>query len=128
LTASLRERIALSVMYLIAQRFQDGERRWTIERLAEQFDVPSASVGSVVRALEAQGILLAADDETWVPARNPEAIELFEVIDAVRNDSTGLKLGHIRSTSPAEAIAREVETALRASVKGKTVRDLIDEK
>jgi membrane protein len=128
LTSSLRERIALSVMYLIAQRFQEGERRWTIEHLSEQFDVPSASVGSVVRALEAKGILLAADDDTWVPARNPDAIELFEVLDAVRNDATSLKLGHIRSTAPAEAIAREVETALRASVKGKTVRDLVTDK
>ena len=66
-----------------------------------------------------------AEDETWVPGRDPSVIELVDVLDAVRNDVAGPRLVRIRDIAPAVAAARTAEQALKESLKGKTVRDLV---
>ncbi len=128
LNSSLRERVALSIMYLIVCNFRDAQRRWTINDLAEHLELPGAAIGPIVSALEAKKLLLLAEDDTWVPARDPELIELTDVIDAIRHDTAGPRLGRIRDIAPAVTAARAAETAAKESLRGKTVRDLIEGK
>ena len=52
LNASLRERVALSIMYLIVSDYRTAQHRWTINRLAEHLDLPGAALGPIVTALE----------------------------------------------------------------------------
>lgn len=127
LNASIRERVALSIMYLIVSDFQDAKRRWTINALADHLDLPGAALGPIVTALERKGLLLLAEDDTWVPARDPATIELTDVLDAVRQDTAGPRLGKIRDIAPAVAAARSAEHALKDALKGKTVKDLLEE-
>jgi membrane protein len=126
LNASLRERVALSIMYLIVCDYRTAERRWTINSLAEHLDLPGAALGPIVTALERAGLLLLAEDDTWVPARDPNMIELAHVYDAVRNDTAGPRLGKIRDIAPAVQAARDAEEALKESLKGKTLQDLVE--
>jgi membrane protein len=125
LNSALRERVALSIMYLIVCDFQHSQHRWTINKLAEHLDIPGAAVGPVVTALERRKLLLLADDDSWVPGRDPQMIELAEVLDAVRNDIAGPRLGRVRDIAPAVEAARIAEHALRDALKGKTVNDLL---
>ncbi len=127
LNASLRERVALSIMYLIVCDYQGSQRRWTINALADHLDLPGAALGPIVTALESKGLLLLADDDTWVPARDPAKIELTDVLDAVRQDTAGPRLGKIRDIAPAVAAARSAEGALKGALQGKTVKDLLEE-
>jgi membrane protein len=126
LNSALRERVALSIMYLIVCDFHRSQHRWTINMLAEHLDVPGAAVGPVVTALERKSLLLLAEDDTWVPGRDPQMIELADVLDAVRNDVVGPRLGRIRDVAPAVEAARIAERALRDALKGKTVNDLLE--
>jgi membrane protein len=128
LNSSLRERVALSIMYLIVCNYRDAQRRWTVNDLADHLDLPGAALGPIVSALEANKLLLLADDDTWVPARDPDLIQLTDVLDAVRHDSAGPRLGRIRDIAPAVSAARIAESAFRESLKGKTVKDLVEEK
>jgi membrane protein len=128
LNASLRERVALSIMYLIVVDYRSSQRRWTVNALAEHLHLPGAALGPIVTALERKGLLLVADDDTWVPARDPDVIELIDILNAVRHEDVGPRLARIRDIEPAVAVARRAEAALSASLKGKTVRDLVDEK
>lgn len=128
LNASLRERVALSIMYLIVCNYHESQRRWSLNGLAEHLDLPSAAVGPIVSALERRGLLLLAEDETWVPGRDPSVIELVDVLDAVRNDVAGPRLARIRDIAPAVTAARIAEQALKDSLKGKTVKELAEEK
>jgi membrane protein len=128
LNSSLRERVALSVMYLIVCNYRDAQRRWTVNDLADHLDLPGAAVGPIVSALEQRKLLLLADDDTWVPARDPHLIELTEVLDAIRNDTAGPRLGKIRDIAPAVTAARAAEAALKETLSGKTVMDLVEEK
>jgi membrane protein len=127
LNASLRERVALSIMYLIVSDYRSADHRWNTNKLADHLDLPGAALSPIVNALERTKLLLLADDETWVPARDPQTIELIEVLEAVRYDSAGPRLGRIRDVAPAVAAARTAEDAMRKSLKGRTVSDLVKE-
>jgi membrane protein len=125
LNSSLRERVALSIMYLIVNDFSHSQHRWTTNGLAEHLGLPGAALGPIVTALERGKLVLLAEGDTWVPARDPHLIELAEVLEAVRHDSAGPRLGRIRDVAPAVEAARRAEEALTDSLKGKTVQDLI---
>jgi membrane protein len=127
LNASLRERVALSIMYLIVNDYRSADHRWNTNKLAEHLDLPGAGLNPIVDALERAKLVLLAEDETWVPARDPQTIELIEVLEAVRYDSAGPRLGRIRDVAPAVAAARTAEDAMRKSLKGRTVSDLVKE-
>lgn len=128
LNSSLRERVALSIMYLIVGDFRDAQRRWSTNDLADHLDLPGAALGTIVNALESNKLLLLADDDTWVPARDPGLIYLTDVLDAVRHDTAGPRLGKIRDIAPAVMAVRTAESAFKESLKGKTIKDLIEEK
>lgn len=129
LNSSLRERVALSIMYLIVQDYRSGsKRRWSINRLAEHLDLPGAALGPIVTALERANLLLLAEDETWVPARAADTIGLADVLHAVRHDTAGPRLGRIRDIGPAMSAASVAEKALTDSLEGRTVEDLIEDK
>ena len=126
LNPSLRERVALSIMYLIVNDYRTAQHRWTTNRIAEHLDLPGAALTPIVDALERRRLLLAAEDDTWVPARDPHTIELADVLDAVRHDTTGPRLSRIRDVAPAVEAARIAEQALHDSLKGKTVAELVE--
>jgi membrane protein len=128
LNAGLRERVALSIMYLIVSDFGSARPRWSTNRLAEHLELPGAALGPIMTALEQRQLLIIADDDTWLPARDPAVIELADVFDAIRNDMAGPRLGRIRDIAPAVNAARQAEQSLKDSLKGKTLRDLVDEK
>ncbi len=128
LSVSVRERVALSIMYLIVQDYGSGKQRWTTNQLAEHLELPGAALAPIVNALEQKQLLVVTEDDTWLPARDPGSISLCDVIDAIRQESTGSRLSRIRDIEPAVAAARHAESALRESLKDRTVRDLVEEK
>ena len=96
--------------------------------IAEHLDLPGAALGPIVTALERRKLLLLAEDDTWVPARDPHAIELIDVLDAVRHDTAGPRLSRIRDIAPAVEAARIAEQALQNALKGKTLAELVEQK
>lgn len=127
LNSSLRERVALSIMYLIVNDYRNAQHRWTINGIAEHLDLPGAALGPIIDALERRKLLLVAEDDTWVPGRDPHTIGLNDVLDAVRHDTAGPRLGRLRDIAPAVQAARIAEQALQDSLKGKTVAELVEE-
>ena len=113
-TGRLRERLALSVMYLVARAFAAGERHWTTARLSARLAVPSIALGPVVDALEAAGLLESTEHEAKVPGRDPAAIMLDAVLTAVRDGDNGraLTLRDANLVAAAATLADEVESAL----------------
>jgi len=128
LNASLRERVALSLMYLIVQDYGSTKPRWTTNSLAQHLELPGAALGPIVTALEQRGLLVIAEDDSWLPARDPASITLDQVIDAIRHESSGPRLARIRDVAPAVEAARSAEHALKESLSSRTLRDLVDDK
>ena len=123
--SSLRERVALSIMYLVVNDYRDAQHRWTTNTLADHLELPGAALSPIVTALERKRLLVLAEDDTWLPGREPDSIELADVLEAVRHDTAGPRLGRIRDIAPAVEAARNAEHALQESFRGRTVKDLV---
>jgi membrane protein len=125
MTGALRERLALSVMFLLGERFIDGGARWTVNALAERLGIPATVVGDTVSSLEDHGLVLSAEDDTVAPARDLEAISLDAIMDAIRHERPDPRRPKPRAVASADAAANRADEALRASVRGQSLRDLI---
>jgi membrane protein len=126
-TARLSERLALSVMYLVARSFTSGERRWTVETLSETLAVPSIALGPVVDALEAAGLVESTEHEALIPGRDPSGIMLDSVLTAVREGKSGraVALRHAQLVGPAEALCDRMDAAIREQLGRISLREFI---
>src|SRR5258708_26295063 len=69
-----REHVGLSIMYLIGRHFAAGKRYWNAGRLAAELDIPGIALAPVLARLERAGLIVATEDELFVPGRDPEGI------------------------------------------------------
>jgi len=125
LTSALRERIGLAVMYLVGERFVAGGPRWTISGLAERLDVPGTALDEIVSVLQAHGLVLDVEDDTVAPARDLGAITLDAILDAVRHETPDPRRPAPRPVQQADAAARIADEAVRESLRGRSLRDLV---
>lgn len=125
MTGALRERIAMSAMFLVGERFLDGGPRWGMSELADRLDVPATVLGEVISALEAHGLVLTAEDDTVAPARDLGTVTLAAIFDAIRHDVPNPRRPEPRAVPAADAASQLADEALRAAASGKTLRDLI---
>lgn len=124
-TMPLRERLALSVMYLVTRAFESGEQHHRVATLAEALAVPSIALGPIVDALEAAGLLEATDSEALLPARDPDRIMLDEVLTAVREGNLGraMMLRQAAIVGPADEACGRVDAAIRSELGRRSLRD-----
>jgi membrane protein len=125
MTGALRERIAMSAMFLVGERFLDGGPRWGMSELADRLDVPATVLGEVISALEAHCLVLTAEDDTVAPARDLGTVTLAAIFDAIRHDVPNPRRPEPRAVPAADAASQLADEALRAAASGKTLRDLI---
>lgn len=124
LAYSDQEQAALSVMYLIGRDYRAGGPHWTSNRLAAELDVPAAALAPVLGCLEDSSLLVATEKELLLPGRDPAAIELATVIQAVRSQQKyPVTIG--RPVGPAVRMTAEVEAAMRGRLGTRTLQDLI---
>lgn len=125
LSGSLFEHMGLSVMQLIGRDFAAGKRYWTGNRLAAALEVPSAALSPVLASLEAAGIIVATEQECWLPARSMESIALADILCAVRSSRPGRIAVSATATPAANAIMLEIEDSMRERLRSRTLADLV---
>jgi membrane protein len=125
LTGSDREQVGLSIMYLIGRDYAAGKRYWNAGRLAAELDIPGIALAPVLAHLERAGLIVATEDELFVPGRDPEGILLADIVDAVRTLQIGRLTIEVRRVTKAAQVMREVEAAVRERLGTRTLKDLI---
>ncbi len=126
LTSCLRERLALSVMLLVARRFVSGHAPWRLRALSEQLEIPGSALADVIDSLEKGGLVTLTEEEDVLPARDLEGIALTDVLNAVRDErqyETWL-LWRARTEPAADAVAQSVVAAIGERIGVTTLREL----
>lgn len=131
LSNRLKERLALALMYLIGRSHCRGDAKWSAESLSGRVSMPTEAVESVLDALVARELLVRTDDEpaAYVPARALDAIAIGALLEAVRsaNEDPYLNLPELVAEGPVDALVRELDGAFEQALRGRSLRDLIDQ-
>lgn len=114
-----RERLALSVMKIIAENFRDGDEKPTIASLSERFGVPDSAISWVVGVMNRNGLLARIEGGArhLVPARSLETITVRNIYDAVRRSDEGD--GKALSVEVPDADVRTLLEGIDSSVRDK---------
>jgi membrane protein len=125
LTGSDREQVGLSIMYLIGRDYGAGKRYWNAGRLAAELDIPGIALAPVLARLERAGLIVATEEELFVPGRDPEGILLADIVDAVRTLQIGRLTIEIHGVTAAAQVMREVEAAVQERLGIRTLKEFI---
>lgn len=127
LSNSMRERLALNVMYLVGQAFRNPSRNLTFDRMSEQLKMPAIALTPVVNELEDAGLLLTTEKETLMPGRDISRMRLAEILHVVRrHGDTGSYRGP-RWLPGVDKLGKQVDEAVDAVVGDRTLAELVDE-
>jgi membrane protein len=120
------ERLALGIMYLVAERYRAGGGRITIAQLAATLGYPGIAVARMCRTLEASGFLAAAADDSLLPARDPAQIPVLAILMVARGHSSGL-IRTSSATPPAVLdLCTELDSAWQQRCATITLSELVD--
>lgn len=128
LSNRVRERLALSAMQLVSQRFLAGEAGPSHADFTRSLGVPSHVLIVVLQALEENDLLVQTTQEPplFLPARDPSLINVTQVLDTIR--SAGESGFFLPSALPAadsiNDLVQQMQKAVDASVGHITMRDL----
>ncbi|MDT8281769.1 MAG: YihY/virulence factor BrkB family protein [Gammaproteobacteria bacterium] len=129
LSCRLREKLALTVMQLIASSFDKGESPWTLNRLAKKSGIAEPALLMVLSALIKGKLLLPSgtDDESYLPAQSLDKISLHMILDAVRQaeESPNLRPDDVITVQKVNDTVSALEDTISDSTKNITLKDLI---
>lgn len=126
LSNSMRERLALNIMYLVGRSFREGQAQVTIHTLANSLRVPSITLMPLANALEAEGLLMTTEQEFLVPGREMSRIRLADILIPVRERG---ETGWHRSPTWSPAIGGlgdTIDSAVGETLGEQTLADLLD--
>jgi membrane protein len=122
------ERLALGIMYLVAERYQAGGTRHTIAELADRLGYPGIAVARMCATLEASGFLASMADESLLPGRDIAQIPVVAILMVARSHSSGL----IRSSTATPPVVvhfcGELEHAWQQRCAAMMLSELLDQK
>jgi len=127
LSNELRERIVLNVMYLIGMAFRNGSMRCTIESIAQDTKIPGLTLGPMIVALEAAGLISSSEGEGLLPGREMSRITLAEILAAVRSGGDTGSLAPPTWSEPVNAIVERLRTTIDDLTAGITLTELLDQ-
>ena len=125
----MRERIALSIMCLVAGKFLDGEPMPTATEFKRSLGVPVHVLQTVLDALERQEFIVQNADEppSYLPARDPSLVTVTQVLNTmhIAGEDHLLSPETLPILQPVEKVLERVQQAVESSVGDISLRDLV---
>ena len=121
-----RERLCLSVMFLIASDYARPSHGWTPESLAAVLQVPRDALEPVMAALGEAGLIVRTDEQRLIPGRDPHRTTLTEILETVRGRSRRRVAPGADGNGSIDAIVDRIDAAIEAELGGRTLGQLVD--
>jgi len=129
LSCRLREKLALTIMQLIATRFHNNEPPWTIKTLAKKTKISEQALMIIMPALSSNNLITTAgkDNQHFLPSQSLENISIDMILSAARSaeETPHLHPDDVNTTQQVNDTIQCVEDTITDSVKNKTLKDLI---
>jgi membrane protein len=125
LTGNDREQAGLSIMYLIGRDHGQGTGVWDAGRLAAALDVPGTALSPVLARLERGGLIATGEKDRFTLGRDPEAILLADILDAVRTLQVGRWPIEVHQVAAAARVMSEAQAATLERLGAQSLKDLI---
>ena len=126
LSNSMRERLALNVMYLVGKAFRDPDATTSIREISQQLSMPSIALAPVTNALESAALLITTENEELLPGREMARIPLNDILAVVRTQGETGSFRDPAWTAEIDALGAEMDSALARVSAEKTLSDLLD--
>lgn len=130
LSNRLKQRLALSVMYSVAERHHHNAVAWTAPELAEHLHVSEVVLEGVIASLIGQNYLVETQGDVHgiVPARDIATIDIASLLAAVdqADEDPNLAVAAQRVPMPVEALLQQLAAQRVNATAGLTLRDLVD--
>ena len=126
LSNSMREHLALNIMFMVGRAFRDGESSETIQSLARQMKIPSVTLMPVIAGLEEEHLLTLTELEDLVPAREMSRIKLSDILAVVRIRGETGSYRDPKWETTIHGLGVELEKAISSTIGDQTLADLLD--
>jgi len=127
LSNSMRERVALDMMFQVGRAFRVADRSVTTGDVSRRLRIPSIAIAPIASALESSGLLVTTEKEELLPGREMARIKLQEILDVVRvkGETGSHRDPHWSDTI--DALGMSLDAAVATTVGERTLSDLLDE-
>jgi membrane protein len=127
LSNSMRERLALNVMYMVGKAFRDPDATTSIRDISQLLRIPSIALSPVTNALESAALLITTENEELLPGREMARIPLNDILAVVRTQGETGSYRDPAWTAEINALGDELDGAVARVSAEKTLSDLLDE-
>jgi membrane protein len=121
------EQLALKLMYFVGRSHVAGGRRWSVNRLATELELPGIAVAQMAATLERAGLLIVTDRDELAPARDLGHIGVCEILEIARNERSGHAAARTFPIPPVDRLLAGLDEARRHRCAELTLRDLVEE-
>lgn len=127
LSNSMRERLALNIMLLVAQAHRHAEQRLTVHALSDALRIPSLTLAPIIAGLEDNGLLVPGEMEFLLPGREMARTRLSDILNVVREQGETGSYRDPRWAQAIDGLGRELDDAVLATIGDMTLSDLLDQ-
>ncbi|MBE9560408.1 MAG: YihY/virulence factor BrkB family protein [Proteobacteria bacterium] len=129
LSCRLREKLALTVMQLIADSFHHNKTAWTAKTLAKETSLSEQAITLILSSLIANNLLTTTgeNNKQFLPSQSLENIKLGMILNAARSaeETSQLRPEDVVSVKKVDDTLEAIENAISASCKNTSLKDLI---
>ena len=127
LSNSMRERVALNIMFFAGQAFRDPERSVTTQEIGQHLRIPIIALAPIISSLESAGLLMSTENEELIPGMEMSRIKLGEILDVVRVVGETGSYRDPHWSLAVEELGNELDGALANALDDRSLADMLDQ-
>jgi len=131
ISSKLKERISLSVMYLIGKNFSLGSKNLSLDQIVDLTNMPYEFVNSSIKELTVKNLLIKSADRptTYIPAKDLELISLEEIINSSRTNEQSEQFIDMTDNKfrQVDSVLNNIDFSIYQSLENRNLKDFVSD-